>query len=153
MGTQHDGPAPMVIHGIDHFTLRVRPSDVERLRDFYCEALVLREGARPPFSFPGHWLYASGHPIVHIAGNAADDVPATSAGARSGLDHISLRTSGLTEVRARLRGLEIDWHEAPVPGAPLHQVFLFDPTGLKIELTFDAAELARAEPFVPVPDA
>jgi hypothetical protein len=27
--------------------------------------------------------------------------------------------------------------EAPVPGWPLHQVFVHDPKGLKIEMTFD----------------
>ena len=40
----------------------------------------------------------------------------------------------------------MDWREAPVPGVPLHQIFLLDPVGLKIELTFDAAELHEAGP-------
>ena len=29
----------------------------------------------------------------------------------------------------------------PVPGFPLHQIFFLDPVGIKVELTFDSAEL------------
>ena len=46
-------------------------------------------------------------------------------------------------MRARLQALGIDWLEAPVPGLPVHQLFLRDPVGLQIELSFDACELSR----------
>ena len=36
--------------------------------------------------------------------------------------------------------------EAPVPGMPIHQLFVRDPVGLQIELSFDAAEVAEAGP-------
>ena len=43
-------------------------------------------------------------------------------------------------MRARLKRLRLTWDEAPVPGFPLHQIFLRDPTGMKVELTFDSVE-------------
>jgi hypothetical protein len=38
----------------------------------------------------------------------------------------------------------MSWEERPVPGFPLHQVFLTDPLGLRIELTFDSADTTRS---------
>jgi len=55
-----------------------------------------------------------------------------------------LRTSGLVQARERLDRCGVPYHELPVPGMPLHQLFLRDPTGFKIELTFDAAEASTA---------
>ena len=43
--------------------------------------------------------------------------------------------------RQTLRRHGITWDERPVPGFPLHQLFMRDPAGIKVELTFDAAEL------------
>lgn len=132
---------------IDHFTLRVAPEALPALRDFYVRVLRLREGARPGFAFPGHWLYAGERAVVHLAGNQPAHEPEAPAELPTGkFNHVSLRTRGLRATREHLAALRIDWREAPVPGMPLHQVFLRDPAGLKIELTFDAAELAEAGP-------
>src|SRR6218665_505382 len=48
----------MHVQHIDHFTLRVQEAQLPALLDFYVRVLRLREGDRPSFSFPGHWLYA-----------------------------------------------------------------------------------------------
>lgn len=42
--------------------------------------------------------------------------------------------------------LRVNPAELPVLCVPLHQVLLPDPVGLKIEFTFDAAELQSAGP-------
>ncbi len=127
--------------GIDHYTLRVAPEAMAPLLAFYTQVLALREGPRPDFDFPGHWLYAGDRAVVHLAGNAPPGESPAPAGLPTGqFNHVSLRTTGLAATRARLAAHGIAWDEAPVPGLPLHQVFLQDPVGLKIELTFDAAE-------------
>jgi catechol 2,3-dioxygenase-like lactoylglutathione lyase family enzyme len=135
------------ILGIDHFTLRVAPTELPRLRDFYVEVLGLHEGRRAAFDFPGHWLYAGSQPLVHLAGNQPEGEPAIAPGLPTGrFNHVALRGRGLAAMRARLQTQGIDWQEAPVPGLPVHQLFLRDPVGLQIELSFDAAELAEAGP-------
>lgn len=138
----------MQIRHIDHFTLRVAPQALHGLQDFYVRVLGLRDGARPDFSFPGHWLYAGDHALVHLAGNEPPGETATSpqAPATGKFNHVALRAHGLKRTREHLAQLGIEWDEAPVPGAPLHQVFLRDPIGLQIELTFDASELEEAGP-------
>lgn len=129
----------MQLHAIDHFTIRCDPDALDSLLAFYTRALNLQPGRRPDFDFPGHWLYAGQHAVVHLAANDRSGAP-LAAGITGRLDHISFRTSGLVATRQRLATENIPFAELPVPGMPLHQVFLHDPTGLKIELTFDAAE-------------
>jgi catechol 2,3-dioxygenase-like lactoylglutathione lyase family enzyme len=137
----------MHIQHIDHFTLRVHEDRLPELLDFYVRVLGLREGDRPAFSFPGHWLYANQQALVHLAGNApVGEVGPSEALPTGKLNHISLRATGLKQTREHLVAHGVDWMEAPVPGMPLHQVFLLDPAGLKIELTFHSDELALAGP-------
>lgn len=133
--------------GIDHFTLRVTPDELAALRGFYVDVLGLREGARADFDFPGHWLYAGAQAVVHLAGNQPQgEAPAARDLPTGRFNHVALRAKGLAAMRSRLQAQGIDWQEAPVPGLPVHQLFLRDPVGLQIELSFDAAELALAGP-------
>ncbi len=126
---------------IDHFTIVAQPAEIEQLRDFYCNVLGLAPGPRPAFPFPGYWLYPPiGGPLVHLAGIGERALP-HGPHATGKLDHVSFRTTGLHEFRRHLKALDIATQEAPVPGFPLHQIFFRDPAGIKVELTFDAAEL------------
>jgi catechol 2,3-dioxygenase-like lactoylglutathione lyase family enzyme len=59
------------------------------------------------------------------------------------LDHISFRAQGLDQTREHLRANGIAFDEAPVPEWPIHQLFLRDPKGIKIELTFWLEDEAR----------
>ena len=73
------------MEGLDHFL--VLTDDIDGTRDFWCGALDLRVGERPPLEFPGYWLYAGDVPCVHVAEKAAYDahserigIAATSGG-------------------------------------------------------------------------
>ena len=67
----------MEIKRIDHYSIRTL--DVEASRRFYTEIIGLKVGPRPPFDFPGVWLYKGEPPanldnpennygIVHVMG-------------------------------------------------------------------------------------
>lgn len=122
----------MSVDLLNHFTLRCRAEDLQSLRTFYVEVLGLAEGARPDFSFPGHWLYSNGQPIVHLAALLEEAGPRQTGP----LDHIAFSGKDLERMRAFLLQRGIAFDELPVPGFPLHQIFLQDPLGLKIELTY-----------------
>ena len=135
----------MQLDRIDHYTLRCTEAQLDSLRGFYGAVLGLQVGPRPDFDFPGVWFYLCGRPVVHLAAfadRAAAD-PGATAGA-SGFDHVAFRASGLAATRRRLTEHGMRWTERPVPGFPLHQVFLTDPLGVRVELTFDSAEAARS---------
>ena len=132
------GLAPQIA-GIHHFTIRCTPVELDALRDFYREVLGMRAGPRPAFDFPGYWMYVGDLALVHLVA-LATDTDGGSSRLGSGFDHVSLHARGLQATRDRLKALAIPYDELPVPGWPLQQIFLRDPAGSKIELTFDLPE-------------
>lgn len=129
----------MRVTHIDHYNIRLRPSDLPAVRHFYIDVIGLVPGPRPHFSFPGDWLYGGAEAaILHLAATLPETGPGISQDKPTGqFDHISLKTSGLTEARLRLQQHGVAFEERPVPGWRMTQLFLRDPAGLKVELTFD----------------
>ncbi|GAB4172870.1 MAG: VOC family protein [Thalassobaculales bacterium] len=129
----------MPIQGLDHFTVHTadRPGTV----DFYCRVLGFSTGARPPFAFPGEWLYIDGRPLLHLVDNP--DAP----GGRSSLDHVALAIDDPEAMAARLDANGVPYEARGVPGSDRVQYFLHDPNGVKIELQFTAkAGMSRPPP-------
>ena len=119
----------MRINGIDH--LNIRTHDLERLCRFYTQVLGFEEGDRPPFDSPGAWLYAGGHPVLHVS------VAAEAAGGDTlPFDHIAFEAEGLTDTVARLEGAGVDYRMVDVPRRAMKQIFIVDPDGVSIELNF-----------------
>ncbi|OYU41562.1 MAG: diguanylate cyclase, partial [Burkholderiales bacterium PBB4] len=56
----------MPVHGFNHFNLRAPQPLLDRIRDFYVDVLGMKAGWRPPFPFPGYWLYLEEHAILHL---------------------------------------------------------------------------------------
>ena len=136
----------MGLLSLDHYSIRT--ADLETTRRFYVELFSLDEGERPPFPFPGHWLYVGTHPVVHLIGINPDDPEGLQdylgdREAQSGtgaLDHIAFKASGATSLRDTLRQRGIPYRERRVPSLGLYQLFVTDPNGIVIELNYDADE-------------
>ena len=118
---------------LDHYTLRTRnPKETVR---FYTEYLGLKEGWRPPFNFPGVWLYSGSHPVLHI-----NDIAQTDREQRpdSGvIDHVAFGSRGFEATRKHLAGKGIEHRVNQVPGSTRWQIFLRDPNNVEIELNFE----------------
>src|SRR5262245_35028557 len=57
-------PMSMSVGVLDHYNVSTRNlGDTVR---FYEDILGLVNGPRPPFDFPGAWLYSEGHPVLHL---------------------------------------------------------------------------------------
>ena len=65
-----------------------------------------------------------------------DDASALDAPAQTGFDHLSLTAVGLADAKTRLQAHGVPFDQVPVPGADIMQLFLRDPLGVRIELTF-----------------
>jgi catechol 2,3-dioxygenase-like lactoylglutathione lyase family enzyme len=129
----------MTILSLNHYTIRT--TDWERSRRFYEEVVGLRSGERPPFDFPGYWLYAEdGNPVLHLVGidaAAAKYLGAASASQGGGaIDHIAFLCADHDAVKQRLDRLKIAHDHRTVPLIALRQLFLHDPDGIKLELNF-----------------
>ncbi len=136
----------MPLNRLDHYSIRTtRLAETQR---FYTEVLGLEVGPRPNFPFPGVWLYQGGVAVVHVVGIDPDDPSGLKdylgdkAGAESGtgtIDHVAFVGSDVEAMRAKFRGVGIQFRDRTVPAMNLEQVFLEDPNGVTIELNFPGA--------------
>ncbi len=128
----------MAIQGMNHFT--VLTSDLDATLAFYCDLLGLRSGQRPPFNFPGAWLYSGSQAVLHVV--AGRELPAQAAGV---IDHMAFSAQGLASTVEQLRAKGIDHDLRRLPGNGQCQLFFHDPDGARVELDFDAGELAPTD--------
>jgi catechol 2,3-dioxygenase-like lactoylglutathione lyase family enzyme len=142
----------MGIRKLGHYSIRT--ADLAASRRFYTQVLGLREGFRPPFRFPGIWLYdgadESDFGVVHIIGVDPDDQgglaeylgekDAASLFGTGAVDHVAFLATDLGAMRARLAGMGIAFEERSVPSLGLHQLFIIDPSGVTIEMNYPRQE-------------
>ena len=145
----------MAINRINHYSIRT--TDLKASEKFYTEVMGFTVGPRPPFDFPGLWLYKGDHAdydnaVVHIIGIDLNNPEGLKAylGDRSldslkgtgTVDHIAFAATGLKDMLAHLKSKNVPHRERTVPSMGLHQVFLDDPSEVVIELNSPAAEPA-----------
>lgn len=127
----------MAIHGMNHFT--ILSADLDATLAFYCDLLGLCSGRRPPFDFPGAWLYSGDTAVLHVVAGRA--MPAEPAGV---IDHMAFTASGLSDTVAALQQRGIRFKLGRLVGEGTWQLFCHDPDGARVELDFDAGETAPA---------
>ena len=124
----------MPIEVLQH--VNIRCADAQASRDFYVDAIGLTEGYRPPFNFPGHWLYLGDVAVIHLVQKPAGE---SRRGPGSGaIDHVAFGGSALDGMRARLAARGLAFGEKIVPRDGIIQLFVRDPEGVKLELNFPA---------------
>ena len=128
----------MTVRGIGHANLRAPAAMVEQLRHFYVEVVGLTEGPRPQFrsGSHGYWLYAGSADVLHLS-IARDDVPHSKS--NGAFDHLAFTCDDLAATRARLDAARIPYEVDVVDQLGQVQLFLTDPAGMGVELTFSTA--------------
>ena len=119
----------MQISRLDHVNIRTANLDV--MVQWYRDILGMETGNRPPFSFPGAWLYADGKAVIHLVG-----VERPESGIEPRIEHFALGASDFAGLVARLDNLGVAHTVDPVPGAPIVQINLHDPDGNHIHVDF-----------------
>lgn len=143
----------MPLENLNHYSIRT--ADLEASRRFYTEVLGMTVGPRPPFPFPGLWLYLGDHggyenARVHIIGIDRDDPEGlrrylgerdpSSLDHTGSVDHVAFFATGIAEMKVRLERLGVPYREREVPILGLRQLFLDDPSHVVIELNYPANE-------------
>lgn len=132
------------------FHIAIKTADLDATLRFYTEVLGLVAAKRPAFDFPGAWLASpqpGGDPIIHIyAGGAAVGQDGRVPSGTGSIDHVSVSALGYHDYIARFREHGLDWRENKVPGTDLWQLFVYDPSGMQFELTFNGAVEPGPEP-------
>ena len=136
-----------VVSGLFH--IAVKTASLKNSLSFYTSVLGLKEVARPDFGYSGAWLACpglNGGAIVHLyAGGPALGADGGVNVGTAAIDHISLACSGFHAFRTRFAAHGLAWREFLVPGTTLWQLFVYDPSGVQFELTFEGS----LEPGVP----
>jgi catechol 2,3-dioxygenase-like lactoylglutathione lyase family enzyme len=123
----------MSVGQLDHYNVSTR--NLKATVEFYENVLGLKNGARPPFDFPGAWLYSEGHPVLHL-----NDISQTERQQRpdSGvIDHVAFGSRGFEAMKKHLAGKSVPFRVNEVPNSTRRQIFLRDPNNVEIELNFE----------------
>jgi catechol 2,3-dioxygenase-like lactoylglutathione lyase family enzyme len=81
---------PVTLKRLDHVNLRT--ANLDAMVAWYGRILGMHPGPRPSFTFPGAWLYAEGHPVIHLVGV---EVAPGADPADLRLEHFAISASGL----------------------------------------------------------
>ncbi|MGC5703276.1 hypothetical protein J4P02_24060 [Pseudomonas sp. NFXW11] len=113
----------------------------EGLQQAFADLLGLQPGRRPPFPFPGRWLYQDQQALVHIIEQADGSEPQ--------LSHIAFSTQRpAAEVLQQVQASGLAHQVAQVPEDGIWQIFVRLPGGLVLELDAPAAgELAISHAY------
>ncbi len=120
------------------FMSRLKTNDIDATVRFYTEVLGMKL-ARPAelSASPAPGLRsATARPSQHLRRLRLGAEGKTALGTTA-LDHVSLSIKGWDECLERIKKLGFDWRASVVPGMSLWQIFVHDPSGVMLELTFD----------------
>jgi len=118
---------------LDHYNVSTRK--LKETVQFYEDVLGFTNGPRPPFSFPGAWLYSAGHPVLHL-----NDISGTDREQRADsgvIDHVAFGSRGFEAMKRQLTAKGISYRANQVPNSTRWQLFLRDPNNVEIELNFE----------------
>jgi catechol 2,3-dioxygenase-like lactoylglutathione lyase family enzyme len=119
---------------LDHATLVT--ADLAAARRFFVDVVGLEEGERPPFRVDGHWLYASGRPVIHLVEGAAPAPGRSPPGVSPRIDHIAFRIDSPEEWQALLQRVQTAQVASQLSEVPLSgelQLFVALAPGVVIE--------------------
>ena len=122
----------MTISRLDHVNLRT--NRLQEMIDWYADVLDLHQGERPDFPFPGAWLYAGKHAVIHLVG--VDGDPGAGSEQKLKLEHFALSASDRLAFEAKLEDRGIAFRRSEKPVFDLIQVNIWDPDGNHIHIDF-----------------
>jgi catechol 2,3-dioxygenase-like lactoylglutathione lyase family enzyme len=123
--------------------ISLKTSNVPETVRFYCDLLGMIEVDRPAFDFPGAWL-SSPPPaksiMIHLyGGDTAKDKTGVVPTGGGAIDHVAITATGFQKMRKTLEMSGRQWRQNIPPGTQIWQLFVRDPNGILIELTYDGA--------------
>jgi catechol 2,3-dioxygenase-like lactoylglutathione lyase family enzyme len=112
----------------------VRSADFARSERFYCDLLGLRIGPRPAIAVDGRWFYVGDEAVVHVLPRRAGAPYANE----SAVDHFAFNADDPGAFEDRLRAAGQPFEGRPLADTGIWQIFLTDPDGVRVELSFAA---------------
>lgn len=120
----------MPLVDLDH--VNIRTANLPAMIAWYGKVLGMHEGPRPPFPFPGAWLYVGDRAAVHLIG--VEKQPGMAAELQ--LEHFAFAAEDMDAFKAHLDSLGETYERAEVPGVGVTQLNLWDPDGNHLHVDF-----------------
>lgn len=135
------------------FHAAIKTADLNATVRFYTDVLGMTVADRPPVGFSGAWLkpaQAGADATIHVyAGDAAKEADSTVQTGSAAIDHVSVVCQGYSGFKAQFEKFGLPYRENLVPATPLWQLFVYDPNGVQLELTFHSAAEPEPTPVIP----
>lgn len=133
----------------------LRTADPDRMRNFYTRVLgMIVDQRRPDVPVAGFWLRSAapgGEALIHVFSDRdAQFEDGTVPTGSAAVHHLSFMCQGFEQTRRRCVEYGLSWRASLLPSIGLWQLFTYDPHGILIELTFEAAVEPTATPVIPV---
>ena len=129
---------PMQVKKLDH--VNIHTANVDRMVEWYERVLGMKSGERPPFPFPGAWLYCGGEPTIHLVGVSKQ--PETTG---LQLEHFAFSATGLKDFLECLNRENVRYDARRVPRSDGVQINVWDPDGNHIHIDFEGPETAGVD--------
>ena len=138
--------------GLFHYGLRA--VDADTTLNFYTRVLgMVVDDSRPNIPVSGYWLRAAipgSPPSIHVFTGDDPHIEPSDAPTGSGaVDHMSLYCKDYRAVRRKLTEYGLTWEGGAPPGGKHWLIFVHDPNGVMLELSFDAAVEGATMPALP----
>lgn len=131
----------------------IRAGDLQTTRNFYTRFLgMLIDERRPAMDVPGFWLRAAipnSEALIHVFGGRDAEIDGRIPTGGGAVHHLSLYCKDYRAIRRRLDEYRLTWRGQDAPVRGMLQIFVHDPNGVLLELTFDVAAEGDSLPEVP----
>ena len=143
------------IHNLHH--VNIETSKFEETRAFYEDLLGLTVGRRATFPTRGYWMYLRNEPILHLleippGKEGAGEAPHREKNRVNRVDHFGVMVSGLEETIQFLDKGGYKYTRAGVRDDRMLRLFVEDPNGVIVELSFLMEADGKTEAKSPKPD-
>ena len=119
-----------MLRSLGHVT--VRSADFDRTEGFYRDLLGLRIGPRPAIAQAGRWFYLGDRAVLHVLPRMAGAL----GGAEGAVDHFAFDADDLPAWQRRLEAAGQPFENRRLADSETWQLFLTDPDGARVELSF-----------------
>ena len=110
LGLSEEEPMPAL--SLDHWNVFCK--DLKATVKFYEKYVGLHDGDRPPFNFPGAWLYAGEKPILHLVSETGRKDHGSGA-----IDHVAINCSDIRATIDKVKKDKVPYEVRKVPARPL----------------------------------
>ncbi len=124
-----------MIERLDHVNLRT--AQLDEMIAWYGAVLDMHPGPRPNFGFPGAWLYAEGHALVHLV--QVETAPGNGDGDLT-LEHAAFSAKGMAKFLAKLDDRGERYRVARIEDVGITQVNVWDPDGNHLHIDFSGED-------------